>query len=95
MLGWLRRTPTVTLDFDWSYRRLAPAVVRMAEHGIMVVQARATALVATSVRAVAVPFIDLHRPNAFLGRTWSTSRMALGVMVILLAYLLNYYVLGA
>jgi multicomponent Na+:H+ antiporter subunit D len=95
MLGWLRRTPTITLDFDWLYRRLAPALARQAEHGIQVVQARATSVLAAGLRGVAIPFIDLHRPHAFLGRTWSTSRMALGVMMILLAYLLSHYILGA
>jgi multicomponent Na+:H+ antiporter subunit D len=95
MLGWLRRTPTITLDFDWLYRRLAPALARQAEYGIQVVQARATSVLAAGLRGVAIPFIDLHRPHAFLGRTWSTSRMALGVMMILLAYLLSHYILGA
>ena len=95
MLGWLRRTPTIILDFDWFYRRLAPALARRAEHKIQVVQARATSVLAAGLRGVAIPFIDLHRPHAFLGRTWSTSRMALGVMMILLAYLLSHYILGA
>lgn len=93
MLGWLRRTLTVTLDFDWFYRRLAPALVRMAERGIDRVRTTATALVAGCFRSTAIPYLDLHRPAALFARTWSTSGMALGVMVILLAYLLGYYLL--
>lgn len=30
LLGWLRRTTTITLDTDWFYRRLGPAVLRVA-----------------------------------------------------------------
>jgi multicomponent Na+:H+ antiporter subunit D len=92
MLGWLRRTLTVTLDVDWFYRRLGPALVRMAETVIASARSLATALVVTGYERAAVPLIDLHRPDAFLARTWSTSGMALGAMVILLAYLLGYYV---
>jgi multicomponent Na+:H+ antiporter subunit D len=30
MLGWLRRTLTITLDTDWFYRRLGPAALKIA-----------------------------------------------------------------
>jgi multicomponent Na+:H+ antiporter subunit D len=30
LLGWLRRTTTITLDTDWFYRRLGPEVLRAA-----------------------------------------------------------------
>jgi multicomponent Na+:H+ antiporter subunit D len=79
------------LDFDWFYRRLGPALVTTTEHGVTSMRAMATTLVVAGYRTAAIPFVDLHRPNAFLARTWSTSGMALGVMVILLAYLLAYY----
>ena len=91
ILGWLRRTLTITLDFDWFYRRLGPVLAQRAEHGLHVSRALGTALIVGSFRRTAIPFIDLHRPNAFFARTWSTSGMALGVMVILLGYLLGYY----
>ncbi len=84
---------SVNLDSDWFYRRLARGIARTAEHAINYTRSMATALVVRCFRSAAIPFIDLHRPNAFLARTWSTSGMALGVMVILLAYLLGYYVL--
>jgi len=84
---------TVTLDVDWFYRRLGPALAHRAEQGIHVSRDLGTALIVGSFRRAVIPFIDLHRPNALFARTWSTSGMALGVMVILLAYLLGYYVL--
>jgi multicomponent Na+:H+ antiporter subunit D len=93
MLGWLRRTLTITLDIDWFYRRLAPSLVRAAEHGINFARSAAMGLFVKTLGGIAHLFLDQHRPTAFLARTWSTSGMALGVMVILLAYLLGYYVL--
>ncbi|MCC6475052.1 MAG: Na(+)/H(+) antiporter subunit D [Burkholderiales bacterium] len=92
MLGWLRRTLTITLDFDWFYRRFGPALLREAQRGIQLARTMAMALATACFRLAVVPFVDLHRPAAFFGRTWSTSGMALGVMVILLAYLVGYYV---
>jgi multicomponent Na+:H+ antiporter subunit D len=91
MLGWLRRTLTITLDFDWFYRRLGPLLAHRAERGIQASRDLGTPLIVGVFRKAAVPFIDLHRPHAFFARTWSTSGMALGVMVILLAYLVGYY----
>jgi multicomponent Na+:H+ antiporter subunit D len=93
MLGWLRRTLTITLDIDWFYRRLAPSLVRVAERGINFTRSAATGLCVKSLGGITHLLLDQHRPTAFLARTWSTSGMALGVMVILLAYLLGYYVL--
>ena len=52
-----------------------------------------TGWVVNGLRDIPRRLLDLHRPTALLARTWSTSGMALGVMVILLAYLLGYYVL--
>ena len=84
---------SVNLDSDWFYRRFAHGLMRTAEHGINLMRSMATAFVVMCFRSAAIPFLDLHRPTAFLARTWSTSGMALGVMLILLAYLLGYYVL--
>jgi multicomponent Na+:H+ antiporter subunit D len=84
---------SVNLDSDWFYRRLAPSLVRAAEHGINFARSAAMGLFVKTLGGIAHLFLDQHRPTAFLARTWSTSGMALGVMVILLAYLLGYYVL--
>jgi len=92
MLGWLRRTLTVTLDIDWFYRRLAPSLVLVAERGINFARSAATGLFVKGFGGAARLLLDQHRPTALLARTWSTSGMALGAMVILLAYLLGYYV---
>lgn len=84
---------SVNLDSDWFYRRLAPALAHMAGQGIHSMRSAATALVVNAFKGVPSRLLDLHRPSELLARTWSTSGMALSVMVILLAYLLAYYVL--
>ena len=33
MLGWLKRTETITLDVDWLWRRLGPALIRRMDGG--------------------------------------------------------------
>lgn len=84
---------SVNLDSDWLYRRFAPALARLAERGIGFVRSTAMALVLDAFKGLSSRFLDLHRPTALLARTWSTSGMALSVMVILLAYLLAHYLL--
>jgi multicomponent Na+:H+ antiporter subunit D len=91
MLGWLRRTLTITLDFDWFYRVLFPhllgvagdtlaAIMKIIETGAGHSWHRANAL-ATFFRG----------PHGLFARTWPSGAMGLGVMLMLLAFLLSYY----
>ena len=91
MLGWLKRTLTITLDVDWLWRVLLPALA-----------AWATAVLERFNREVA----DFSRrrwlgleaaarallgPRGFFARTWPSGSMALGMMAMLLAFLLSFY----
>lgn len=91
MLPLLRRTQTITLDTDWVYRRLAPAVLRGAES----VLGMATAVAGSAARSAAGRVGGLlerhHGAEGILARTWTTGGMALWVAVLLAAYLLVYY----
>jgi multicomponent Na+:H+ antiporter subunit D len=91
MLGWLRRTLTITLDFDWLYRVLFSYIARTAGNAL-------GALIALVERRAALGWISLerqaeyfHGPQGVLARTWPTAAMAFGVMLMLLALLLSYY----
>jgi multicomponent Na+:H+ antiporter subunit D len=91
MLGWLRRSLTITLDLDWFYRALflrfilrladvlGPAMAAWQERG-----ARGLARIEAQARF-------LHGPRGMLARTWPSGAMGLGVMLMLLALLLSYY----
>lgn len=88
MLGWLRRTLTVTLDADWLWRvplaRIAKAVARVGGAGVSALEsgaARAWRSADRQARAWTRPLV----------RTWPSGAMGMGVMAMLLAFLLSYY----
>jgi len=92
MLGYLKRTPTITLDADWTYRVL---LTRLSRHAMRLAR-RAIALATATTAAIlqhATALIERERsPNGLLVRTGSTRGMALWVMVMLVSYLVLYYV---
>jgi multicomponent Na+:H+ antiporter subunit D len=91
MLGWLRRTLTVTLDADWLYRvlfaRAAARGARLTARGM----AAAEALAARSAAALERWLRTFLGQQGLFARTWSVGAMGLGMMVLLLALLLSYY----
>ena len=91
MLPLLRRTLTITLDTDWTYRRLAPALV----DGLAAALEMAGAALARAAHALSggiVGFVERHHGiEGVLARTWTTGGMALWVALMLAAYLLVYY----
>lgn len=91
MLPLLRRTPTISLDTDWLYRRVAPALARAIERPITAAMTRCAALVAEARAESAAMLERLHGAEGVLARTWSTGGMALWVAILLAAYLLLYY----
>jgi multicomponent Na+:H+ antiporter subunit D len=92
MLGWLRRTLTVTLDVDWLYRRLFPAWIAVLDRLLVEKSIRAFKMQSGSLLAwLTVGVKWLHGPRGPLGRTWASGAMGLGVMLMLLGFLLSYY----
>jgi multicomponent Na+:H+ antiporter subunit D len=91
MLGWLKRTLTITLDVDWLYRKLAPALAGLLQTWADVPWARLAggANRLTSYFLGAVHY--LLGPQAALARTWPTGTMALWAGVLLAAYLFVLY----
>lgn len=92
MLPWMKRTLTITLDFDWFYRvggpRLATAMLRGWE--------RAGTLVAPLAQGTvggAIGWLQRHHgPRGALARTWPAGSMVFWVAVLLAACLIFYYV---
>jgi multicomponent Na+:H+ antiporter subunit D len=91
MLGWLRRTLTVTLDVDWLYRALFRAVLRSAGGALERAMAFAASIFAACLRYAELAARRLHGPRGVFARTWPSGAMGLGVMLMLLAFLLSYY----
>ncbi|MDP2170706.1 MAG: Na(+)/H(+) antiporter subunit D [Rhodocyclaceae bacterium] len=92
MLDFLKRTPTITLDFDWLYRVAAPAVVKFSGGLIGGVQRAGSALFSGGIQLVADFARRESQPQGLLRRSRPTCSMGLWVMLMLAGYLLLYYV---
>lgn len=91
MLNYLKRTPTISLDVDWLYRKPLPVLTRRFGGTLR-------AILSAGERGVSVVFTGLigrlesqRGPRGLLRRSRPTGSMALWMMVMLLAYLLFYY----
>jgi multicomponent Na+:H+ antiporter subunit D len=91
MLNYLKRTPTISLDVDWLYRKPLPVLTRRfggTLRAILSAGERGMSAVCTGL----IGRLESQRgPSGLLRRSWPTGSMALWMMVMLLAYLLFYY----
>jgi len=91
MLGWLRRTLTITLDVDWLYRRFFPSIFSFLERGLEKSGHAIDRHLGAGLSWLATWARILHGPRGPFGRTWASGAMGLGVMLMLLGFLLSYY----
>ncbi|MFV2007548.1 MAG: Na(+)/H(+) antiporter subunit D [Longimicrobiales bacterium] len=91
LLPQMQRTSTITLDFDWFYRRFCTALGR--ELAVRTTRVQALVLNATMPRARRFTngLLRHHEPQGILARTWPTGSMVLWVAVLLAAYLVFYF----
>jgi multicomponent Na+:H+ antiporter subunit D len=81
----------VNLDFDWFYRRPLPRLSGAAGNALSRMIAAAESGGERGWRRIEVQARFLHGPRGMLARTWPSGAMGLGVMLMLLALLLSYY----
>jgi multicomponent Na+:H+ antiporter subunit D len=91
MLGWLRRSLTITLDLDWFYRALFPRFILRLADVLGPAMAAWQERGARGLARIEAQARFLHGPRGMLARTWPSGAMGLGVMLMLLALLLSYY----
>ena len=91
MLDYLKRTPTITLDFDWLWRGAGPAAAKAFRRALRQTRAGLTAGLAHGLSILGVFIARQRRPDGMLLRSWPTGSMSLWVMVMLLAHLAIYY----
>ena len=91
MLPYLRRTPTITLDTDWLWRRLLPALAGVASAAIGGGRRGVAAGADAVVRGARAAVERSHGADSRLARTWPTGVMALGALVLMAGYLLLFY----
>ena len=92
MLGMLKRTLTITLDFDWFYRGFGKVLAKEFD----LRSARAWGKVVEKLYGAVVRFVGTlyrhHGPQGVLARSWPTGSMAIWTSILLGAYLVLYYV---
>ena len=91
MLRWLRRTLTITLDFDWFYRVMFRSVERLGEWWIGRQRASLVLQLNAGAAYLATRVERLHGPHGPLAKTWPSGSMALWMMIMLLALLVAQY----
>lgn len=90
LLKYLKRTLTITLDFDWFWRKFGQLVVN--EFNIHLINNVAISLQKFS-NLINKTIDTLHKhngPSGVLGRSWPTGNMALWTTIILGSFLLFY-----
>jgi multicomponent Na+:H+ antiporter subunit D len=91
MLGWLKRTLTITLDVDWFYRKLGIAMARSLDRWSGTMYNSAVSAARRGARGV-LGSVQLYLgPDGILGRTWPTGSMAFWTTIMLAAYLVLSY----
>jgi multicomponent Na+:H+ antiporter subunit D len=94
MLGWLRRTPTITLDADWAYRVPLPRAVRALGRSAEGADAAFERAGGRAARWIDAKMRPLLGPHGLFARTWSSGTMALGMLATLLVLLGSYFMFG-
>ncbi len=91
MLPFMKRTLTITLDWDWFYRRLGPVVLRRISQTGGPIDASLRLGVRRRMETVVGALFRYNGPKGILARTWPTGSMVLWVAVLLGIYLIFYY----
>jgi multicomponent Na+:H+ antiporter subunit D len=91
LLGWLKRTLTITLDVDWFWRGLGTRIARYLNRWLGVAWARVAQAATDAVLAFVVRLHGYHGPESILARTWPTGIMAFWTTLMLAAYLILAY----
>lgn len=92
MLTWLKRTLTITLDFDWFYRKFGSV---LAQEFNIISKKAWDGFFSASIATVRRFFAQLYRhhgPQGILARSWPTGSMAFWMTFLLGTYLIIYYI---
>ncbi len=82
---------SVNIDAEWTYRWMAPRLVRVIGGAVARVDSAVRGAVLDSVRSAMHAATRSHGPQGILARTWPTGSMVLWVAVLLAAYLVFYF----
>ena len=90
LLSQMRRTLTISLDFDWFYRKFLHALAEEFTLSTARARERLEDRVAARIRALIGNLYAHHGPHGILARSWPTGSMVLWVALMLGCTLLLY-----
>lgn len=85
----MKRTLTITLDLDFFYRRIGPALWQGFEKLVMGVGHLVMTRIVNPIMELTRAWVRYHGPEGILSKTWPSGSMLLWVTVILLVLLLG------
>jgi multicomponent Na+:H+ antiporter subunit D len=91
MLPYMKRTLTITLDWDWFYRWLGPRAISQVTHVLSRWHAHKRIDFLRHLGHLFGTLFLYHGPRGILARTWATGSMVLWVVILLGIYLIAYY----
>ena len=91
MLGWLKRTLTITLDVDWFYRKAGLTLARNADRSMERAWLGVGNTAGLGWRRILGGLQRHYGPEGILARAWPTGSMAFWATLMLVAYLILSY----
>lgn len=88
MLPMMKRTLTISLDFDWFYRKLVQTTDRLSDGLLKTFNSTVANIVTQSWKTFQVIFNASHLSKYHLAASWPTGSMVLWIGVILGGYLI-------
>lgn len=92
MLPYLKRTLTITLDFDWFWRVVLPLVAGAGARLLARARGGLGRQVLNAGAQALAQVVRLYGQDGRQAQTWSTRTMATWVLLLLLCFLILYYV---
>ncbi|KHF25807.1 Na(+)/H(+) antiporter subunit D [Solemya velum gill symbiont] len=91
MLKMMKRTLTISLDFDWFYRKFFKELTEEFSIHASVAQKSMERRMKNRVESIISNLYRHHGPTGILSRVLSTGSMVMWVAILLCLYLLSYY----
>jgi len=91
MLPHMKRTLTITLDWDWFYRWLGARTLKQLTHVFSRWHVTTRIGFLRHLGNLIGTLFLYHGPQGILARTWATGSMVLWVVILLGVYLIAYY----
>ncbi len=92
LLGWLRRTLTITLDVDWFYRVPLRSAAAAGTHLVTTFSGYVRHWLNDGIATVVSSLRRYYGPYGLFARDWPSGNAALWMMILLLAFLIAAYV---